>query len=66
MHVMKNCNEGYMKILETIQVSEAYKGLKETYPIKLQESLYGLKQSRKKKVQKNDPNCPCIFMKRSW
>lgn len=52
MHVMKNCNEGYMKILETIEVSEAYKSLKETFPIKLQESLYGLKQSRKKKGTK--------------
>ena len=33
MHVMNNCNvyldnEGYMKILETIEVSEAYKSLK--------------------------------------
>ena len=53
MHVINNCNvqldnKGYMKILETIEVSEAYKSLKETYPIKLQEFLYGLKQSRKK------------------
>ena len=30
-------NEGYMKILETIEVSEAYKSLKETFPIKLEE-----------------------------
>ena len=36
-------NEGYMKIVEAIEVSEAYKSLKETFPIKLQESLYGLK-----------------------
>ena len=52
MHVMKNCNEGYMKILETIKMFEAYKSLKETFPIKLQESLFGLKQSRKKKGTK--------------
>ena len=43
MHTMNNCNvkldnEGYIKILETIEVSEAYKNLKETFPIKLQES----------------------------
>ena len=36
MHVMNNCNvllndEGYMKILETIEVSEAYKSFKETF-----------------------------------
>ena len=61
MHVMKNCNEGYMKIIETIEVSEAYESLKETFSIKLQESLYGLKLSRKKRVQKNDPNRPCIL-----
>ena len=38
MHVMNNCNvwldnEGYMKILEIIVVSEAYKSLKETFLI---------------------------------
>ena len=57
-----------MKILETIEVSEAYKSLKETFSIKIQESLYGLDRNSqgRKNVQKNDPNCPCIFMKRSW
>ena len=29
--------------LNAIEVSEAYKSLKENFPIKLQESLYGLK-----------------------
>ena len=53
MHVMNNYNVqldngGYMKILETVEVFEAYKSLKETFSIKLQESLYGLKQSMKK------------------
>ena len=57
MHTMNNCNvkldnEGYIKILETIEVSEAYKSLKETFAIKLQESLYRLKWSRKKKGTK--------------
>ena len=51
-HVQVDNNEGHIKIVEVIEVSEAYKSLKETFPIKLQESLYGLKQSRKKKGTK--------------
>ena len=49
-----------MKILETIEVPEAYKSLKETFSIKIQESLYGLDRNSqgRKNVQKNDPNCP--------
>ena len=34
-----------MKILEAIEMPEAYKNLKEAFSIKLQKSLYGLKQS---------------------
>ena len=57
MHVINNCNvqldnEGYMKILETIEVSEAYKSLKETFFNKASKFLYGLKWSRKKKGTK--------------
>ena len=35
--------EGYMKILEASEVSKAYKSLKESFSIKFQESLNGLK-----------------------
>ena len=35
----------FMKISEALKVPEAYKNLKESYSIKLQKSLYGLKQS---------------------
>ena len=57
MHIMNNFhvlldNEGYVKILEAIEVPEVYKSLKETFSIKFQESLYGLKWSRKKKGTK--------------
>ena len=48
----------------------------EMYSIKFQKSLYGLKQSGRmwynrlsefllKEGYKNDPICPCVFMKRS-
>ena len=71
MHIMNDCHvyldkEGCMKILEEIKVSEEYISLKGTFSINIQESLYVLEKSRNKRVQKNDPNCPCIFMKRSW
>ena len=66
----------FMKIPEAFKVPEAYKDSRETCSIKLQKSLYGLKQSGRmwynhlseyllKKGYKNDPICPCIFIKRS-
>ena len=65
-----------MKISEAFKVCEAYKDLRETFSIKLQKSLYGLKQSGRmwynqlgeyllKKGYKNDPIFHCIFIKRS-
>ena len=71
MHIMNNFhvlldNEGYVKILEAIEVSEAYKTLKETFLIKLQESLLNCNNQGRKGYKKNDPSCPFIFMKRSW
>ena len=66
----------FMKISEAFKVVEVYKDSRETCSIKLQNSLYGLKQSRRmwyyrlseyllKKGYKNDPICPCIFIKQS-
>ena len=57
-----------------MKIPEAYKDSRETCSIKLQKSLYGLKQSGRmwynrlseyllKKGYKNDPICPCIFIK---
>ncbi|XP_009786386.1 uncharacterized protein [Nicotiana sylvestris] len=69
-------NEFFMKILEEFKVSEAHKSSRKTCSIKLQKSLYGLKQSERmwynplskyllKKRYKNDPICPSNFIKRS-
>ena len=63
----------FMKIPEAFKVPETYKDSRETCSIKLQKSLYGLKQSERmwynrlseyllKKGYKNDPICPCIFI----
>ena len=62
-----------MKIPEGFKLSGA--GSREQYSIKLNKSLYGLKQSRRmwynrlsgyliKQGYKNDSICPCIFIKR--
>ena len=66
----------FMNVPEASKVPEAYKDSRKTFSIKLQKSLYGLKQSGRmwynhlseyllKKGYKNDPMCPCIFIKRS-
>ena len=62
----------YMKLTEGFKLSEV--GSREQYSIKLNKSLYGLKQSRRmwynhlseyliKEGFKNDSICPCIFIK---
>ena len=66
----------FMKIPEAFKIPEAYKDSRETYSIKLQKSLYGLKQSGRMwynrlseylltEGYKNDLICPCISIKRS-
>ncbi|KAG8496930.1 hypothetical protein CXB51_008145 [Gossypium anomalum] len=65
----------YMKLPEGFKLPEAVSsGSREHYSIKLHKSLYGLKQSRCMwynrlseyllKGYKNDPICPCIFIKK--
>ena len=65
----------YMKVPEGLKVPEASNS-REQYSIKLNKSLYGLKQSGRmwynclkefllKEGYENDPLCPCIFIKRS-
>ena len=64
----------YMKLPEGFQLPEN-SGSRDEYSIKLNKSLYGLKQSGRmwynrlseylsKEGYKNDQTCPCIFMKR--
>ena len=67
----------YMKIPEGLKLPATHKsGPRELYSIKLCRSLYGLKQSGRmwynrlseyllRKGYKNDPLCPCVFIKRS-
>ena len=68
-------NDIYMKLPEGFNLSNKANS-KEDYSIKLNKSLYGLKQSGctwykrlseylLKEGYKNDPFCPCIYMKRS-
>ena len=65
----------YIKIPEGLKLPEAYTP-RNLYSIKLQRSLYGLKQSGRmwynllseyliKEGYKNDPLCPCVFIKKS-
>ena len=66
-----------MKVPEGLKMPEAYNlNSRDMYSIKLQRSLYGLKQSRRtwyhplseyllKEGYKNDPICPCVFIKKS-
>ena len=65
----------YMKIPEGLKMPEAYTP-RNLYSIKLQRSLYGLKQSDRmwynrlseyliKEGYKNDPLCPFVFIKKS-
>lgn len=65
----------YMKILEGLKMSEAYTPCN-LFSLKLQRSLYGLKQSGRMWYQRlsdyltkegymNDPICPCVFIKKS-
>ena len=65
----------YIKILEGYKMPEAYTP-SNLFSIKLQRSLYGLKQSDRmwykrlseylmKERYKNDPICPCVFIKKS-
>ena len=70
-------NEIYMKILEGFKIYESYNSKsRELYSIKLQRSLYGLKQSRRmwynrlseyllKEGYQNNQICPCVFIKKS-
>ena len=67
----------YMKIPEGLKLPATHNsGPRELYSIKLCRSLYGLKQSGRmwynrlseyllRKRYKNDPLCPCVFIKRS-
>ena len=67
----------YMKIPEGLKLSATHNSSpRELYSIKLCRSLYGLKQSGRmwynrlseyllRKRYKNDPLCPCVFIKRS-
>ena len=67
----------YMKIPEGLKLPVTHNsGPRELYSIKLCRSLYGLKQSGRmwynrlseyllRKRYKNDPLCPCVFIKRS-
>ena len=69
-------NDIYMKLPEGFHLPEAYKSSsRERYSIKLNKSLYGLKQSGRmwynrlseyliKEGYANDPICPCVFLKR--
>ena len=66
-----------MKIPEGLKLPATHKsGPRELYSIKLCKYLYGLKQSGRmwynrlseyllRKGYKNDPLCPCVFIKRS-
>ena len=70
-------NDIYMKILEGFKIPEALGSKpKEMYSIKLQRSLYGLKQSGRmwynrlsdyliSKGYTNNLICPCVFIKRT-
>ncbi|KAL0546737.1 hypothetical protein IC582_016650 [Cucumis melo] len=70
-------NEIYMKIPEGFKIPESYNSnSRELCPIKLQRSLYGLKQSGRmwynrlseyllKEGYQNNPICPCVFIKKS-
>ena len=70
-------NDIYMKIPEGFKLSGANSTKpRSMYSIKLQQSLYGLKQSRRmwynrlseyllKERYVNNPICPCIFIKKS-
>lgn len=68
-------NEIYMKIPEGLKVPEEYRHSQDMCSIRLQKSLYGLKQSGRmwynrlsqyllKDGYKNDRICPCVFIKR--
>nr|AQY61295.1 Pol [Coffea arabica] len=70
-------NDIYMRISEGFNMPEACKSNpKNIYSIKLQKSLYGLKQSGRmwynrlnecltKEGYTNDPICPCVFIKKN-
>jgi hypothetical protein len=70
-------NDIYMKIPEGYKILEAYNSKSRSiYSIKLQRSLYGLKQSVRiwynrlseyllKERFENNPICPCVFIKKS-
>ena len=67
-------NDIYMKIPEGLQFPDRYdSNPRELYSIKLQRSLYGLKQAGRmwynrlteyllKQGYNNDPICPCVFI----
>ena len=69
-------NDIYMKIPEGYKMPETYNPTSRSmYSIKLQRSLYGLKQSRcmwynclseylLKEGFENNPICPCVFIKK--
>ena len=69
-------NDIYMKIPEGLQLPDRYdSNPRELHSIKLQRSLYGLKQAERmwynrltryllKQGYNNDPICPCVFIKR--
>jgi len=62
----------YMKVLDGLKILDS-KGNRKLYSVKLQRSLYGLKQSRRmwynrlsdfllKKGYVNNDDCPCVFI----
>ena len=68
--------EIYMRVPDGFEIPETLKGSRGMYSIKLNKSLYGLKQSGRmwynrlstfliKEGYKNDLICPCVFIKRS-
>ena len=69
-------NDIYMKIPKGFKLPEVYNmNSREIYSIKLNKSLYGLKQFGRmwynwlsefllKEGYKNNPICPCVFIKR--
>ena len=70
-------NDIYIRIPEGFRIPEASKTYsRDLYSIKLQRSIYGLKQSGRmwykrlskyllREQYKNDPICPCVFIKKT-
>ena len=66
----------YMKVLEGVKIPDPNRANRNMYSVKLQRSLYGLKQSGRmwynrlsdfllKRGYSNNEDCPCVFIKKS-